>query len=322
MAKRHYKFNPQTLTYEVIAIPFRIRFYRLLRKLLIGFLLASVVNLLFSFFFYTPKMYRINQRNNELTLQYGILNDKIKAATSRLTELRHRDNNVYRQLFAADSLTLHGIYTPYPATKYSYMEGDLYSEEMIGTWQSLDAMTRLLYLESKSLDELETLTKSKSQMSEAIPAIWPINRRFLRGSIGAFGTRVHPITGRLKSHKGVDLGSPTGTPVYATGDGFVSFNTEGARGYGNQILLSHGFGYKTRYAHLSHIDVMPGQRVKRGEKIGEVGSTGLSNGPHLHYEVIYRGVAVNPINYFSSDMSEAEIEQIIESSQYTTYEGD
>ena len=123
MAKKRYKFNPQTLTYEVMAIPFRIRFYRILRKVLIGFILASVVNLLFSFFFYTPKMYRIGERNNELMLKYNILNDKIRAATAKLQELRHRDNNVYRSLFAADSLNLHGIYTPYPDTKYSFLEG-------------------------------------------------------------------------------------------------------------------------------------------------------------------------------------------------------
>ena len=322
MAKKRYKFNPQTLTYEVMAIPFRIRFYRILRKVLIGFILASVVNLLFSFFFYTPKMYRIGERNNELMLKYNILNDKIRAATAKLQELRHRDNNVYRSLFAADSLNLHGIYTPYPDTKYSFLEGDMYTPEMIGTWRDLDAMTRMLYLESKSLDELEVLSKNKALMAEAIPAIWPLDRRKLRGNIGAFGTRVHPITGRVKGHQGVDLGSNIGTPVYATGDGFVAFNNEGTRGYGRQILLNHGFGAKTRYAHLSKIEVMPGQKVKRGEKIGEVGNTGLSKGPHLHYEVIYKGVHVDPINYLSRDMTEAEFQKIIESAQYTTYEGD
>ena len=126
MKKKRYKFNPQTLTYEVISIPFRIRFYRILRKILIGFILASIVNLLFSFFFYTPKMYHIEEQNNELLLKYDILNDKIHAATVKLQELRHRDNNVYRPLFAADSLTIQGVYTEYPDVKYSDMQGDLY----------------------------------------------------------------------------------------------------------------------------------------------------------------------------------------------------
>lgn len=174
MKKKRYKFNPQTLTYEVISIPFRIRFYRILRKILIGFILASIVNLLFSFFFYTPKMYHIEEQNNELLLKYDILNDKIHAATVKLQELRHRDNNVYRPLFAADSLTIQGVYTEYPDVKYSDMQGDLYTMEMVGTWKSLDAMSRLLYLESKSLDELENLSKDKALMADAIPAIWPI----------------------------------------------------------------------------------------------------------------------------------------------------
>ena len=146
------------------------------------------------------------------------------------------------------------------------------------------------------------------------------DRRNLRGHIGAFGSRVHPISGRISGHQGIDLGGRTGNPVYATGDGTVAFNNEGVRGYGLQVLIDHGFGYKTRYAHLSKILVSPGQKVKRGELIGEVGSTGRSTGPHLHYEVIYRGQHVDPINYFSRDMTEAEFEKIIESARATTYE--
>lgn len=320
MKKKRYKFNPQTLTYEVITIPFRIRFYRILRKILIGFILASIVNLLFSFFFYTPKMYHIEEQNNELLLKYDILNDKIHAATVKLQELRHRDNSVYRPLFAADSLTIQGVYTEYPDVKYSDMQGDLYTMEMVGTWKSLDAMSRLLYLESKSLDELENLSKNKALMADAIPAIWPIDRSRMRGRLGAFGTRVHPITGRIQGHQGVDMGSPIGTPVYATGDGTVAFDLEGTSGYGKQVLLNHGFGYKTRYAHLSKIDVVPGQKVKRGEKIGEVGNTGRAKGAHLHYEVIYKKLHVDPINYLSRDMSEEEFNRIIESAQFTTFE--
>ena len=270
MAKKRYKFNPQTLTYEVIAIPLRIRFYRILRKILVGFILASIANLLFSFFFYTPKMYRISERNNELMLQYEMLGDKIRAATAKLDELRHRDNRVYRSLFGVDSLSVHGVYTPYPAAKYGSMKDDPYAPQMIGTWLELDRMTRLLYQESKSLDQLEVMAKSKELMADAIPAIWPIDRRNLRGHIGAFGSRVHPISGRISGHQGIDLGGRTGNPVYATGDGTVAFNNEGVRGYGLQVLIDHGFGYKTRYAHLSKILVSPGQKVKRGELIGIV----------------------------------------------------
>ena len=322
MAAKKYKFNPQTLTYEVIAIPFRLKFYRVLRKVLIGFILASIVNLVFSYFFFTPKMYNINRANSELLLKYDILNSKIAAANSKLMEIKMRDNNVYRSLFAADTLSVDGIYTPYSDAKYASFMDDHFAPLMLGTWHSLDAMTRLLYLESRSLDELEVLAKNKELMADAIPAIWPIDKRTLRGGIGAFGTRVHPILRRTIFHKGIDMGSRMGSPVYATGNGRVSFDTQGVSGYGKQILLNHGFGYKTRYAHLSKILVVPGQYVKRGEKIGEVGSTGRSTGPHLHYEVLYRNQNVDPLNYFSRDMSEEEFARIIESAKETTFEAD
>ncbi len=320
MAKKRYKFNPQTLTYEVITIPFQIKFYRVLRKVLIGFILASIVNLLFSFFFYTPKMYRISRDNNDLLIKYDILNDKLHAAMIQLQEIRHRDNSVYRSLFGADSLSMQGIYTPYPDSKYNHMNNDLYTPLMVSTWKELDGVSRLLYLESKSLDELEELGRNKEMMAEAIPAIWPIDRRNLRGNIGAFGSRRHPITGRIATHQGIDLGGRIGDPVYATGNGQVAFNNEGERGYGKQILIDHGFGYKTRYAHLSKIFVVPGEYVRRGEVIGEVGNTGRSTGPHLHYEVIYRGVHIDPFNHFSRDISEEEFAKIVESAQVTSFE--
>lgn len=150
------------------------------------------------------------------------------------------------------------------------MKDDPYAPQMIGTWLELDRMTRLLYQESKSLDQLEVMAKSKELMADAIPAIWPIDRRNLRGHIGAFGSRVHPISGRISGHQGIDLGGRTGNPVYATGDGTVAFNNEGVRGYGLQVLIDHGFGYKTRYAHLSQDTRLSGteSQARRADRRG------------------------------------------------------
>ncbi|MBQ4278376.1 MAG: M23 family metallopeptidase [Rikenellaceae bacterium] len=321
MAYRQYRFNPQTFTYEVIAAPFKIRFYRVLRKILIGFILASIVNLLFSYFFYTPKMYRIARDNRELVFQYNLLQDKIAAGTRKLSEIKHRDNNVYRSLFAADTLNVPGLYDPYPDSHYARLDGDPYARLMTDAWRGIDGMARLLYLESLSLDDMQLLARDKEAMALAIPAIWPLDRNKLRGNIGRFGMRLHPILKRYIGHEGIDLGSTTGVPVYATGNGIVTTDRAVA-GYGKQVLLDHGFGYKTRYAHLSKVLVAPGQQVKRGEIIGEVGSTGRSTGPHLHYEVIYRGRHVDPMNYFRRDMSEEEFTRIIESAKATTYEAD
>ena len=307
---------------EVRSLVHRLRSYRLLRNLLIGFILVALVNVLFTSLFYTPKMYRIVESNRDLVLKYEILQNRIRAAQHRLEEIKHRDNYVYRPLFSSDTIFIDGIYSPYDHSKYASVEGDEYAPLMMSTWLELDQLARSLYLESKSLDDLQVLAKDKEKFSTAIPAVWPIDRTKLRNKIGAFGYRMHPIYHRWKFHSGVDLPGHIGDPVYATGDGVVkeTERTRSRAGYGTQILLDHGFGYQTRYAHLSRIDVQPGQVVRRGEQIGCVGNTGGSTGAHLHYEVIYRGHTVNPINYFRRDMSTEDFERIIRSARETTYE--
>jgi murein DD-endopeptidase MepM/ murein hydrolase activator NlpD len=182
----------------------------------------------------------------------------------------------------------------------------------------LDAATRLAYATSLSLDDVQVLAKNKEQMALATPAIWPIDRTALK-AFYAFGVRkVHPILKRRTMHKGVDMSANYGVPVYATGDGVVEkvSNGQRRRGYGRQILIDHDFGYKTRYAHLQKILVKPGEKVQRGQLIGEVGSSGGSTGPHLHYEVIYRGRHVNPVNYFNRNMTGDEYRQLMENMKY------
>lgn len=321
MAKKSYKFNPQTLTYEAIQPPVRLRVYRALRKIFIGFILASIITFAFSYFFYTPKMYAINRSNSELRLKYAILQDKINTARTKLEDIRHRDTYVYRKLFGTDSMTIEGVHEPYPAQKYASLTGDTYSSVLLKSWMDLDALARTMYLESKSLDELQSLARDKETMALSVPAIWPIDRRLMNSPhIGRYGYRNHPILGSYRMHTGIDLGAPRGTPVYVTGNGVVSKVASERGGYGNYIIVDHGLGYKTRYAHLNKSLVVTGQTVKRGEVIGEVGNTGRSTGPHLHYEVILMDKTVDPLNYFRQDMDETEFEQIIEMAKDTTFE--
>lgn len=314
----------QKITREVVTAPFRLRTYRLLRKLIIGFILVSVANVLFTYFFYTPKMYRIHRDNRELALRYRIIQDRIRSSQRKLEEIRHRDNFVYRALFSTDTLSIEGVYTPYPETKYASLEGDAYAPLMTETWMQLDAFARQLYQESVSFDELQQLSHHKEELSSAIPAIWPIDRTKLHNNhIGAFNPRrMHPLYHRIIPHKGADFGCDKGTPVYATGDAVVEMTDRGyaRRGYGQQILLNHEFGYKTRYAHLSKILVKPGDKVVRGQIIGEVGNTGGSTAPHLHYEVIHKGVPVNPINYFNRNMTDEEYNKLMEDLRETNFE--
>lgn len=320
MAKKHYKFNPRTLTYEVITLPFRIRFYRMLRKVLIGIILALIVNFIFSFFFYTPKIAAIKQHNSDLVIKYDLLKSDVRISMDRINAIKHRDSHVYRAVFGTDTIDMPYIYQPFPMDHYSNLQGDMYSSLMTDLWMDLDMLARYLYGESMSFDQLQDFALKKDAMAESIPAIWPMDKNKIHRGIGAFGMRKHPILRRYIMHDGMDLGGPKGSPIYATGNGQVTFDTGVKSGYGKQILIDHGYGYKTRYAHLSKINVTPGQYVKRGEVIGLLGNTGRSTGPHLHYEVIYMGKPQNPINFISRDMKEEDLQKIIDAAKSTTYE--
>ena len=307
---------------EVRSLIHRLRSYRLVRNLLIGFILVTICNLLFSSLFYTPKMFRLADEKRELKLKYEILQNRIRSSQRLLDEIRHRDNYVYRPLFSSDTLSIEGIYDRYEDRKYASFEGEEFAPMVLGVWHEMDQLERSLYLESKSLDELQVLSKDKEKFSTAIPAIWPIDRAKMRNKIGAFGYRNHPIFKRWKFHSGVDLPGRIGDPIYATGDGVV-VEVERSRarlGYGTQVLIDHGFGYKTRYAHLNKLHVAKGDTIKRGQLIADMGNTGQSTSPHLHYEVIYKRAHVNPINYFDKNMSAEAYKSLMNQIQDANYE--
>lgn len=306
---------------ERFVLPVRLWLFRFVRIALVVFIVAAAINFIFSYYFVTPKMLQLQEQEKSLVHEYQLLNQRVDASLAQLAELRERDHAVYRAIFSADTLEIPGIYIPYPAEKYASLGYGRYAPLMTRVGEKMDALARQLYLQSLSYDEIEKLAVDKDLMAEVVPAIMPLDKTKLRGDIGAFGLRMHPILRRYIGHDGIDMGAPTGTPVYATGTGLV-VDQRPQSGYGIQIVIDHGFGYRTRYAHLSKNLVRPGQLVKRGEKIGEVGSTGRSTGPHLHYEVIYRDRPVNPINYISRDMSEEEFRAITESAKATTYELD
>ena len=298
----------------------RVGRYPLLRKLLVGFIVISLLNLVISYFLYTPKIFSIDNENRELVIKYNILQDRIRSLESKIDDIHHRDISVYRSLFSVDTLAIEGIYTPYAESKYATLQGDEYSTLMTDSWKSIDNLARKAYATTLSLDQLQILAKNKERMSFAIPAIWPIDRTQLEWFY-SFGMRArHPIYKTRKMHKGVDMSCKRGVPVYATGDAIVQMTDEGMRrrGYGRQILLNHEFGYQTRYAHLNKIFVKEVERVTRGQLIGEVGSTGGSTGPHLHYEVIYMGRHVNPVNYFNRNMSSDEYKQLMDKMKHNT----
>ena len=296
----------QALTRDVMTAPFQLRTYRLIRKILIGFILVSIATVVFSYFFYTPKMYRILRDNRETLIKYPILQDRIRSAQQRVDEIRHRDNYVYRSLFSTDTLSIPGVWQPYPDSKYAAMAEDEYAPLMIGTWRQLDALARTIYLESVSFDELQQLSKNKEQLSAAVPAIWPIERSALHNNhIGAFNMRrMHPVLGYIRPHRGIDLGCDRGTPVYATGDGVIEkagWNTLGGWRIG---VRGDSDGVYYYYAHLSSYadGVEAGAPLRAGQQHGFVGDTryrpAATTGPmdaHLHYGV-YEGAVMRAVN--------------------------
>lgn len=275
---------------------------RIATKLLVSLVIAAVCNLVISTLVDTPKISYIRRDNLRLEEQYGILREKIALAEHTLSDVKHRDHYVYRPLLGVDTLSIPKVYSDYRDSKYSSLDGDRYEDIMTRTWLEMDRLMRNIYYASRSLDETQDLAENKEEFSTVIPAIWPIDRTKLRSVSSLYGMRMHPRYGTWRKHEGIDLAAPKGTPVYATGNAVVS-ESRWRSGYGELIELNHGFGYKSRYGHLSKRYVQEGDSVTRGQVIGEVGNTGVSTSSHLHYEVRYRDNTVNPIHYFNKDIT-------------------
>ncbi len=282
------------------------------------FITALILNFAFSYFFSTPKMWDLREDALRSVANYELLQKDIALTSSELDALKWRERNVYSSVFSQDTIA------------FGKPKGYYYSEDNYGrynklvheTERELSLLKEEIYRLSLSLDNVESLALNKDAMAEMVPAIWPLDRSLLRSHIGAFGWRMHPTLHRRIHHDGVDLSGPTGADIVATGNGTVTVIENKSSGYGKQIVIDHGFGYKTRYAHLSKILVAKGDNVKRGEKIGELGSTGRSTGPHLHYEVLHKGRPVNPMGYFARDMQSEEFMEILANARATTFEDD
>lgn len=276
--------------------------YAVVVRLLVSLAIAVTANMLMSTWFDTPKMANIRKENRQLMAQYGILQERIISAEQMLMDVKHRDQYVYRPLLGVDTLDIPQVYAEYNDSKYADLPDGEYGDAIVAGWKSIDRLTRELYYASLSLDATQDLAENKEEFSTVIPAIWPIDRTKLNYVSSLYGMRQHPRYGYWRMHEGVDLSAPKGTPVYATGNAVVQRSCW-RPGYGELIELNHGFGYKTRYGHLSKRYVEAGDSVTRGQVIGEVGNTGVSSGAHLHYEVRFRDNTVNPIHYFNKDMS-------------------
>ncbi len=309
MAKVKYYFDSENLAYRKIK-PLKRRSF----AYIVLFLMASALFGLLSFivllntpFFETPKD-RLQAREIEnLKLHYAVLNNKMNQIDEVISTIEERDNNLYRVYFNTAAIADEDRKAGFKnANRYNELEKYDNSELVKNTTKRVDVLSKRLAIQSKSLDEIVKLAKAKNNLLAAIPAIQPVRNENLRQMASGFGYRSDPFTKVRKFHEGMDFSAKTGTPIYATGDGIVGRADNTASGYGNHIVLRHGFGYETLYGHLSKYKVRAGQRVKRGDVIGYVGSTGRSEAPHLHYEVHKNGDVVNPINFYYGNISAAE----------------
>lgn len=317
MAKKiKYFYNTHTLKYEKVELSLTKKILRVIGYLASVAVFASIVMIIAYTYIDSPKEKRLKREIEQLTLQYELLEDQLKIMEVVMSDLQDRDDNIYRVIFEAEPISSDIRKAGFGGVnKYKSLEGYDYAEIMINTTEKLDRVAKQMYVQSKSYDELLKEVKNKNKLLASIPAIQPISNKRLKAFASGFGYRIHPIYKTSKMHTGMDFTAAIGTPIYATGDGYVSVSESGGRGYGNHVVLNHGYGYQTLYAHMSRMKVRRGQSVKRGEIIGYVGNTGTSTAPHLHYEVRKGGRPINPINFYYNDLTPAEYETMLKISQ-------
>ena len=313
---KNYIFNSRTLMYEVRK---RSRTSQAIKSAVM--LSSSVVLAVLYFWIYTsvlgfelPKTALLKKQNAEWCSKMEVMNRQLDSYEDALTSLQMRDDDIYRSIFGMHEIPAEVRKAGFGGVnRYAHLEGLDQSGLLRNTTMRMDVLTKMSYVQSKSFDEVAQLSKRAGDMASCIPAIPPINPDKSKYRLSSsFGYRTDPVYGRSARHQGVDFAMDSGNPIYVTGDGVVESVKFEFFGYGNQVVVDHGFGYKTRYAHMRNIGVVEGMKVKRGECLGESGDSGKSTGPHLHYEVIYKGSPVNPSNYYDLSITPEEYATMVQ----------
>ena len=312
MRKVYYIYNTETNTYERVYPTFRQRVLHILKRLFVGMGFGAGSFILLIWIFGSPSENQLRIENSRLLAQYNVLSRRLDEALGVMQGIQQRDDNLYRVVLQADPVADAVRKAGYGGTnRYEDLMDLANADLVVNTTQKMDMLNRQLYIQSKSFDEVVELFKGQDEMLQSIPAIQPVANKDLKRTASGYGMRIDPIYKTAKFHAGMDFSANTGTPVYATGNGRVK-KAGWQSGYGKIIIVDHGFGYETWYAHLNKYNVRVGQKVIRGEVIGEVGNTGKSSGPHLHYEVHLKGKVMNPVNYYFMDLSAEEYDKMIE----------
>lgn len=313
MPKTKYKYNPRTLSYDKVKISTKTWLIKIFSFIATTLVFAFVVVMIAYNFLESPKERMQKREIEQWKFQYSILNDQIDNISAVLADIQNRDDNIYRVIFEAEPIPSSIRKAGYGgADRYAKLDGFRNSELIIETTKKLDKITSQLYIQSKSFDEVFNMAKNKTEMLACIPAIQPVSNIDLKRISSYYGYRTDPFYKVKKFHSGVDFSAPIGTEIYATGNGVVKYLRHSRRGYGNILIIDHGYGYRTLYSHIHEFIVKRGQEVKRGQLIATIGNTGKSTAPHLHYEVQKDRKTVDPIHYFFNDLTPEEYEKMLE----------
>ena len=310
--KTYYLYNPNTLDYERVYPSAKDRFFTVLRHLSTGIAFGIATFFVMMYVIDSPMESQLRKENRLLQTQYEVLDLRLNHAMEILDDIQQRDENLYRAIFQAESIPESVRKSGFGGTnRYQQLMEASNSELVVSTTQKMDMLRKQLYIQSNSLEELIEMGKNQEERMKCIPAIQPIANKDLKRTASGYGMRIDPIYRTPHFHSGMDFSAKIGTDIYATGNGKVTY-ASWKQGYGNCVIIDHGYGYQTVYGHLSKFKVRVGQKVTRGEVIGEVGNTGKSTGPHLHYEVIVRGRHDNPSKYYYMDLTPEEYDRMIQ----------
>ncbi len=312
MKKIKYFYNTNTLRYEKLEMPLRVKLFRIF-----GFIAAALVTaVLISYFAFqfvgSPNEKLLRMQNNSLKENYHDLNDELKNLEKQIKELEKRDNNVYRSIFEAnpipDSARAKEIEMEEEIRTVSGMNDN---QLLASIYYNIKNIKSRVSVQMQSYKEIDSLIKNKEQLLASTPAIQPVSNGDLSRIASGFGYRIDPVYKTVKMHAGLDFAAPQGTPIYATANGRITLAGNAGDGYGNHVIINHGYGYQTLYGHMVKVKAKIGQTVKRGEVIGWVGSTGKSTGPHCHYEVHKNGNKIDPVYFFYNDISPEQFDRLL-----------
>lgn len=314
MAKTKYYYDSETLSYRPIEKGKTLKISNFVLFLFSSFLFGvfTLFGILTTNFLNTPKELLLERELENYVFQYDLLQQRLGQMEKVMSDIETRDNEIYRAYFDASPIPEEQRRAGFGGVnRYQNLEGFDHSKEIISTTKQIDILSRMLVVQSKSLEEIQSLAEKKDEFLASIPSIQPIKKEDLKRMASGYGWRIDPFTKTRRKHEGMDFSANRGTPIYATGDGVVVRADNRSSGYGKHIRIDHGYGYVSLYAHLSRYNVKRRQKVKRGDIIGYVGNTGRSVAPHLHYEIFKDKVKINPLNFYIDDLSPAEFDAIV-----------